>query len=253
MLRFVVGEIVHQFNCLFVSIVFIHSEMYAMQQSMAQQQGSHQQIFMPPRAPHLMPKVSKSNVKTWQSMMRTGNSTLWSVIFSIRKWAAYQHPRTNVPEVHHRHHSTTRRTTHRIHRHKVSNRNHSNEKCKLTIEIAYQRTKQIIYISTEHEDGRRSGEMSRTVLWNSEFIFLSIWILQLHPRLNWWISRYYLIEMPFAQNHRIKIHRAHYIIRPAHRIRVNRLFIQRMDRIWIFQWFHRIIKNYHNNKRNHKR
>lgn len=41
----------------------IHSEMYAMQQSMAQQQGSHQQIFMPPRAPHLMPKVLVSDSK----------------------------------------------------------------------------------------------------------------------------------------------------------------------------------------------
>lgn len=26
-----------------------------------------------------------------------------------------------------------------------------------------------IFILTEHEDGRRSGEISRTVLWNSEF------------------------------------------------------------------------------------
>lgn len=45
-------------SCFFIYFIHsIYSEMYAMQQSMAQQQGSHQQIFMPPRAPHLMPKV----------------------------------------------------------------------------------------------------------------------------------------------------------------------------------------------------
>lgn len=46
----------------FVSDIFllhIFSEMYAFTQTVAQQQGSHPQIFLPPRAPHLqMPKVA---------------------------------------------------------------------------------------------------------------------------------------------------------------------------------------------------
>lgn len=31
----------------------------------------------------------------------------------------------------------------------------------------------IALIFTEHEDGRRGGEIARTVLWNSEFTFLA--------------------------------------------------------------------------------
>lgn len=36
--------------------MYTYSEMFAFQ-SIAQQQGSHQQIFLPPRAPQLMQKV----------------------------------------------------------------------------------------------------------------------------------------------------------------------------------------------------
>lgn len=45
--------------------IFFFSEMYAFTQTMAQQQGSHPQIFLPPRAPHLqMPKVAVCTLHT---------------------------------------------------------------------------------------------------------------------------------------------------------------------------------------------
>lgn len=38
-------------------------------------------------------------------------------------------------------------------------------------------------IFTEHEDGRRGGEIARTVLWNSEFIFsLAKQLLSYHSK-----------------------------------------------------------------------